>query len=103
MACGQITSDTFRFCAFVTWRLCVEIHAAIRLVAVKVARVKNHPRNPLMMNDVKRGLGKSFRLDGFDRGVPKSNGGGKICRVGKWQKVTMAGVLSDIMWRSIVR
>jgi len=33
-----------------------------------------------------------------DRGVQKWSDGGKNCQVGKWQKVTISGILSDIMW-----
>ena len=54
---------------------------------------------PLMVNAVKpvSNQVKPFAdmADEVDRGVPKRSEGGKICRVGKWQKVNIPGVLSD--------
>jgi hypothetical protein len=68
--------------------------------AVKVTNAKNRPRNLLMVNAVKpvSNQVKPFAnmADEVGGGVPKWSHSGKICRVGKWQKVTITGVLSDL-------
>ena len=84
---GQTVRPGSRPCDFVPSRLCVEIDGAGQLDAVKPVRSKSCPRNPLMVNAVK----------------PASSQVKPLCVLadGKWQKLTIAGVLSDFMWHSV--
>jgi hypothetical protein len=63
----QTVPDAFGLCAFVASRLCVEIHATIQLCAVKVATLKSHTRNQLMLNALKPGQTQSNHCAGSDR------------------------------------
>jgi hypothetical protein len=82
-------SNTFGLCAFVASRLGVEIHGIIQLGAVKVvkvAAVKNHSCNLLMVNGVKPGQGESNQLawgvKAAGRAAKSAGLGNEKCR--KW-------------------
>jgi hypothetical protein len=58
----QTIRGVFRLCAFVTSRLCVEIHGSIQLCAVKAANgvvAKNRTCKCLIINGAKSGQGQS--------------------------------------------